>query len=138
VRWAVLGGGVLATLYAAVVAPWGLAYYNPLLGGGHAAEDNVPVGWQEGQEVASRRMAELEHGNCRGVTYHGLNFFLPRAHACGRWIPNAKKATYEALYITDRQITPPRKLRALRKGRVLVDVIRIRDIDYVELWRRRR
>jgi hypothetical protein len=138
VRWAVIGGGLLATLHAAVVAPWGLAYYNPVLGGGAAAERNVPVGWQEGQELASRRMAELEHGQCHGVTYHGLNFFLPRAHACGQWIKDAASATYEALYVTDRQITPPRRLKALTKGRELVAVVRIRDIDYVELWRRRR
>ena len=34
VRWGVLGAGLLATVHAAVVAPWGLAYFNPVLGGG--------------------------------------------------------------------------------------------------------
>ena len=137
VRWGVLGAGLLATVHATVVAPWGLAYFNPVLGGGRAAEDNVSVGWQEGQEIASRRMKELERGRCDDVTYNGLNFFLITARECGTWVKDPKKATYVALYVTQRQTMSPAQKRALTKGRELVSVVRIRDIDYVELWRTR-
>ena len=43
-----------------------------------------------------------------------------------------------ALYITQRQTMSPQRKAALTRGRDLVSVVRIREIDYVELWRKRR
>ena len=43
-----------------------------------------------------------------------------------------------ARMLTQRQTLTPRRKAALTKGRELVSVVRIRDIDYVELWRRPR
>ncbi|MBV9921415.1 MAG: hypothetical protein JOY78_11260 [Pseudonocardia sp.] len=136
-RWAVVVGGVLATVYSLVVAPWGMAYYNPLLGGGKEAVEQVPVGWMEGQEVASRTMQKLQHGRCDGVTFNGLGFLLVTTRHCGRWTKDMRKATYQAIYVTDRQVMSKRRYRALTHGRKLVAVVHIRAIPYVELWRRR-
>ena len=72
------------------------------------------------------------------MTYNGLNLFLITARECGTWVKDPKKATYVALYVTQRQTMSPKLASAkLTKGRELVSVVRIRDIDYVELWRRR-
>jgi hypothetical protein len=96
----------------------------------------VPVGWQEGQEVASRRIEQLEGGRCRGVTFTGLNFFLMTTHECGRWVPEPAQADYVAIYVTNRQTMRPAVRAVLIEGRRLVSVVRIRGIRYVELWRR--
>ena len=96
----------------------------------------MSVGWQEGQEVASRRMKELERGRCGGVTFHGLNPYLVTARECGRWVRATADPTYVALYVTQRQTMSAQELAAATKGRELVSTVRIRDIDYVELWRR--
>jgi hypothetical protein len=137
VGWVIASGGVLATLHAAAVVPWGMAYYNPLLGGGSAAVKQVPVGWNEAQEIASRRIRDLEHGRCRGVTLSGLNPFLATTHECGRFVLYSGRGKYYALYVSDRQLMTPVQRANLRKRRKLVSVVRVRGIDYVELWRRR-
>jgi hypothetical protein len=134
-RLLILGGGLLATIYSGFVAPWGLAYYNPALGGGKTATKQILVGWNEGGAIASRRIADLERHDCRGVTFSGLDPFMIDTWQCGTWVPDPEKATYLAVYVSRMQRSTDRELRELTKGRVLVSTVTIRDIDYVLIWR---
>lgn len=134
VRFAILGVGLLATVHAAVVAPWGLAYFNPVLGGGKEAVRQVPVGWHEGQEIVGQRIVALEEGECDDVTVNGMNFFLARIGQCSSYA-EAEQATYVVLYITDVQLMTPADRAKLTEGRKLVSTLTIRDIEYATVWR---
>jgi hypothetical protein len=127
----------LATISSLFVAPWGLAYFNPVLGGGTSATKQIGVGWNEGQALASARIAQLQRHRCDDVTVYGLNLFLLGTDQCGRWVPTPAQATYLALYVSLIQIRTDRELAAKTDGFELVSTVRIRDIDYVEIWRRR-
>ena len=64
-------GAALVVAWSADVAPWGLAHYNPLLGGADRAERTVLVGWGEGIEQASGFVARRDWQHCHDVTVWG-------------------------------------------------------------------
>lgn len=134
-RTAILVAGLLATIHAAVVAPWGLAYFNPVLGGGEVAANWVPIGWQEGQSLVSRRIAELQRHRCDGVTVYGLNPYLQGTLRCGKWTGDPKAATYVVLYIQSTQRLKPEVVAERTEGRRLVATLKIRGIEYATTWR---
>ncbi len=93
------GGGALAAALAAYslsVAPWGLAYYNPALGGGDTAVDTVLVGWWEGLEQVGQVIAERERGHCDDVNIQGPGTSL--VYPCGR-VRGRDEADYVVLYV---------------------------------------
>jgi hypothetical protein len=149
-RWGValpaVAGG-LATVALAVssvaVAPWGLAYFNPALGGGAAATRTVLIGWGEGLERAGALIETREAGRCRTVTIHA--YYVPAAFRCGSLVSMAVgsdaeelaaagRARYVVLYVSDRQVRSPAYVAALVSGRELLGTVTVRGIRYAEVF----
>ncbi len=55
--------------------------------------------------------------------------------ACGRWVTDPSAADYFVIGITKRQRLTPLQYLARTHGRTLVDVVQVRGIDDVEVWR---
>ena len=121
---------VLVAGHSLVVAPWGLAYYDPALGGGPRAVNNVLVGWSEGVEQAGAVIAERERGHCADVTVSGP--WIPQAYSCGR-LSGVPDATYAILYINIVQRMPGQRAKAAQ-GRTLVATIEERGIPYAWVY----
>ena len=127
------GGGALAAALAAYslsVAPWGLAYYNPALGGGDTAVDTVLVGWWEGLEQVGQVIAERERGRCDDVNIQGPGTSL--VYPCGR-VRGRGEADYVVLYVNAWQRWPAES-QELAADRPLLATVRERGITYVELY----
>jgi hypothetical protein len=134
---AAVGAGVVGCLalvaWSAALAPWGLAYFNPALGGSAGAERTVLVGWGEGMFQALELIDEREGGDCEDVTVAGpmLSFnVLP----CGE-VGTGPSTDYVLIYVNDRQRHPPSWVDVQTEGRELVGVVEERGIRYVEVWR---
>lgn len=129
---------VVASLGAAMfvhtlfVVPWGLAYFNPALGGSEAGRSTLLVGWGEGQEQARQRIVDLEGGRCSRVTVTGLELLSLLASPCSQ-PSGAGKPDYVVLYVSTLQRNPAARDRV--QGRELVDTIEIRGITYAEIWK---
>jgi len=137
---AALGGVVALNLW---FAPWGLLYFNPLLGGGDTASSTVLVGWREGLELGSQRILELEDGDCSDTTisYLGIGAFpgvrpSPQRQPvpCDERAPKGESSDYVVAYILARQRNPSGH-QNLADNRELVDTVRIHGVDLVEIWR---
>jgi hypothetical protein len=129
----IVGGlGALALLYSLVVAPWGLAYFNPALGGSQRGVENLLVGWGEGREQAVDIIERLVDGDCSSVTVEGLEQLHLFGYPCTQPALGGR-ADFVVLYINAIQRTeaPSEGL----SGRDLIDVVEIRGITYVEIWR---
>lgn len=124
---------VVVAVHTVVVAPWGMAYFNPVLGGGHTAEEAVEVGNGEGLEQVDAHVRDLVHDDCDDVT---IAAYLAAAKlTCGTLVQRADApATYVLLYVSERQRMPPAERNGLIQGRDLVDRITIRGITYVEIF----
>ena len=132
-RQVVVGAGALALLVSVWVAPWGLAWFNPAVGGSSAGHDNLLVGWGEGSELAAQRIEELE-GGCDDVTVLGLPMLLLLSADCSTPpLDGVSEPDYVVLYVSTLQRNP--SVREAVDGRELVDVIEIRGIPYAEIWR---
>jgi 4-amino-4-deoxy-L-arabinose transferase-like glycosyltransferase len=133
------GALIAAALFthAVAVAPWGLAYFNPLLGGSATAERTLLVGWGEGLELAGERIREREAPQCDVdvAVFEAPGYAQIRsAFPCGRPTADFSGADYLILYVNRRQRVSDAELENLRSAGSLVDVIRIRGIDYVEVY----
>jgi hypothetical protein len=131
-------GGVAALALAAhavVVAPWGLAYFNPLLGGTEVAERNVLIGWGEGLERAGAIIAAREEPRC-DVTIAVMYPRIERAFPCGTTVrtTEAEDPDYLVLYISERQRLRNAVVADLRAAGELVDEVRIAGVDYAEVY----
>ncbi len=134
--WGVVG---LAGLwFSCSVAPWGLVYFDPVLGGGHRAQSTVAVGWYEQRsaayEVITRDVHRLGR-SCSSVTTAGTTPEMVSWSACGRWVTDPAAADYVVIGITKRQRLTPLGYGLLTYGRTLVDVVEVRGIRYAEVWR---
>ena len=118
-------------VHAALVSPWGLAYYDPVLGGSKQAEKTVLVGWGEGFESAGPLVAELEHGHCDGLVVAGYQDGALRT--CGRRAEPGESPDYWVVYVSGRQRYPP-MIAAKVVGREVVARRVIRGIVYVEIY----
>jgi hypothetical protein len=122
---------VLATAHAAAVAPYGLTYFNPLVGGSSRAERTMLIGWGEGLHLAGEAIAERQQGECDiGVDIRGPGLLL--MFPCLDLSPEAPVA-YRVLYVSERQRLEAEGRKLPRKG-VLVETIRIRGVDMVEIY----
>lgn len=128
----VVGGGLLLAS-SVVVAPYGLAYFNPALGGSDTGADTLLVGWGEGAELAAEQIEVLEGGECEDVTVRGLDLQRAFGWSCTRPPPEGTAPDYVVLYVnrTQRSADP----RAGVEDRELVATVEIRGIRYAEIWR---
>jgi hypothetical protein len=132
-----LAAVALLTMHAVAIAPWHLAYFNPLLGGATTAEHAILVGWGEGLELAGERIRRREAPHC-DVKIALLYSSLASAFPCGSLTADVTGADYFVLYINHRQRLEEQDLTSLRERGRLVDVVSIRGIDYAEIYDLRR
>jgi hypothetical protein len=143
---ALVGTGVAAalgcSLYTMSVAPWGLAYYNPMLGGGQRAVKTLLVGWGEGIERMHNVVREREHGNCDRVVVIVPNP-IQTEYSCGVLVSSSSKeaatADYAITYISDTQRLHKAQLARLDtalNGMRPIYTLRIRGITYGVLYAR--
>ena len=123
----------LLTLHAIWIAPWGLAYFDPLLGGGTTAERATLVGWGEGLEIAGEWIRQREAPSC-GVKIGLMYANITSAFPCGTTTYDLQGVDYVALYVNQRQRLTPDALTALRQRGALVHVVTVRGMDYVEIY----
>ncbi len=132
-----LAAGLTATAllvaHAAWIAPWGLAYFNPLLGGSKTAERTILIGWGEGLELAGEWIRQREAPGCE-VTVAFTHWTLSSAFPCGTITGDTAAADYVVLYVHDRQGLPNQVLANLHQRGQLVDVVTIRGINYAEIY----
>jgi hypothetical protein len=133
-RRAVVATGLAAgvALHSLVVAPWGLAYFNPLLGGGATAQRAIMVGWGEGLHQAGDLIAEREADRCDEVTiwaYIVADDYFP----CGTLTIDEETASYVVVYVNIRQREPDIVAEAVR-GREVVETVEARGVTYVEIF----
>ncbi|MCB0973923.1 MAG: hypothetical protein KDB86_05120 [Actinobacteria bacterium] len=138
-RWTAPALVGVTLLYATLVAPYGLAYFNPALGGSKTALETVPVGWGEGINLAGDRIEALAGGSCEGVTtqvgtprlgenpYGALNWPCLTPASSGR-------STYFVYYISELQKSTPLERQLATRGRTYVESVSLRGIDYAEIW----
>jgi hypothetical protein len=133
-RLAVAGGALAAAAVSAhtlAVAPWGIAYFNPVLGGSATAVQTVMVGWGEGLERAGDLIARREAGRCESVIVH--SYRIASAYRCGSLARYGDRPTYVVTYVSVRQRWPDRYTKLVR-GRELLAAIQVRGITYAEVY----
>lgn len=132
-----------AVLFGAVTAPWGLLYFNPVLGGGSTAEEVMLVGWGEGWELAVDEIREQQKGDCAGVSVAGARktIYGNATAAPLSWfgVPcSAKPAgepTYVIAYVNQVQRVSEDELDRVLAGREHVGTVEIRGITVATIWR---
>jgi hypothetical protein len=130
-----MAAAVLVAGHSLLVAPWGSAYFDPLLGGGPAAIRTIPVGWGEGLEQAGAFIARREAGRCDAVSVYST-WPIRAVFPCGVWLTEqqAPAATYLVLYVGDRQVLPPARIAELIGPRALVATVTLRGLDYAQVY----
>lgn len=123
--------GVLL-VHGLVVSPWGMSYFNPLLGGSSVGERALMVGWGEGSDEVGRLIAEHAGDACDEVTVYGGAGGRSSDYRCGRRAP-AAEATYVVTHVSLQQRVPD-DVSTLVEGRELVATVRIRGIDHFEIY----
>ncbi len=130
---------VVAALTAAMfgftllVVPWGLAFFNPALGGSAKGRETLMVGWGEGLDLARNRIEELEGGDCSTTTVAGLEGMYLVGWTCASPPAAGDEADYLVVYVNQIQRNP--EARAQVEARDLIDTVEIRGITYAEIWR---
>jgi hypothetical protein len=132
-------------LYGVTVAPWGLLYFNPLLGGADKAERYVLIGWGEGSELAVEQIRELESGDCERVTVGGVRptvfgANLPVALGflglpCANSAAPGQRPTYVVAYVNQMQRMTDKQRQVALAGREQVGRVEIRGIEVATIWR---
>jgi Dolichyl-phosphate-mannose-protein mannosyltransferase len=133
---------LLAGLAAAQVAliipiyPYYMSYYNPLFGGGKAAEKNIVVGWGEGLEQVTEYLNAKPDAD--RLTLAG---FYPRvlmAQFKGSVLPDkqydAAEADYVVLYVNALQRDLANTLRTVTRGQKPELTVNINGIEYARLY----
>lgn len=130
-----VGIGVLIGMmaYALWVAPYGLQYYNPVLGGGEVAEDRLLIGWSEGMELAAESIRDLEGGSCEGLAVLNAGVYDFFDFPCLTPVTDGERPDYIVVHVNRRQrgLAPSAAL----EGREIVGRVVIRGIEFVTIWR---
>lgn len=137
--WAGWAFAAIVLINATVVSPYGLAYFNPLVGGSKAAIKDVPVGWGEGINLAGDRIEELAGGSCEGVTTQvGTQRMATTPYGDLHWPclqPAANgRSTYFVYYVSELQKATALEKRIATRGRTFVESVYLRGIEYAEIW----
>ena len=128
--------GVAQIVPAALVYPYYLAYYNPLLGGGPAAQKAIVVGWGEGLDIVTRYLNTKP--DAERLTVAG---FYPRVMSAqfeGSVLSDkqydAALADYIVLYVNAEQRDLANRLRTVTRGRRSEMIVTINGIRYARLF----
>lgn len=127
---------ILAIIPIILYHPYYLSYYNPLLGGGAAAQRNLLIGWGEGMEqVASylKERPDLEYAPVASALVATIRPFMPvpveNIDHVGR-----KPVNYAVVYLESTQRNAfPEVYERIRKTLPL-HRIQIHGIDYAEIY----
>ncbi|GIW00096.1 glycosyltransferase family 39 protein [Roseiflexus sp.] len=117
--------------------PYYLAYYSPLLGGGAAAEQILPVGWGEGLELAAAFIAAQPDGKDRpiAVFYQPvLRPFAPAGVAPLQAIQDPRRVDYAVAYIDQLQRNTRPELHQLFRRLQPLYTVRIHGINYAYVY----
>jgi len=139
--FSVLGWGAIGAMLAINLAwyhPYELAYYNPLLGGGPAAAQLIPVGWGEGLELAGAYITAQPDGAEQTVA----TWYRPalKPYITGTLVPLGdllipNKVGYAVLYIDQVQRRDDAVATDwLRAHLTPIHTVRIHGIDYAEIY----
>jgi len=138
-RWLPVALGVAAVLTVAgrtslPYAPHFLSYYNPLLGGGEAAAEEMPVGWGEGVDLAADYLNGVGDAPELKVATWAVAGLAPLFD--GQVLPlsedNVPIADYILLYLGDVQADGP-FIQELTKQKPSY-VARLHGIDYAWVY----
>jgi hypothetical protein len=128
--------GMAQALPAALVYPYYLSYYNPLLGGGPGARRSIVVGWGEGLDIVTEYLnakPDAEH-----LTLAGFYPRVIRAQFKGSILSDkeydAAVADYIVMYVNALQRDLTDRLRTVTRGARPEMVVRINGIEYVRLY----
>ena len=128
--------GVAQAAPAALVYPYYLAYYNPLLGGGPAAQRAIVVGWGEGLDVVTDYLNSRP--NPERLTVAGFYPRVMNAQFQGSVLSDKQfdyaMADYVVLYVNARQRDLADRLRALTRGKRAELVVTINGIEYARVF----
>lgn len=115
--------------------PYGLAYSNPLLGGGPAAAERLPVGWGEGADLVVEWLNDRPGASESSIATPSMTLvgpgFVGRTLRARDWA----SADRVVLYVDDVQIREPREIvEAFHGVRMPEHVVRLNGIDYAWIY----
>ena len=116
--------------------PYYLSYYNPLLGGGRAAQDRLLIGWGEGMDQVGaylRSRPDIGHGPVLAALGATLQPFVP---VDVRDVSDygATPANYAVVYLESVQRQADPALYARLSATVPLTTIRIHGIEYATIY----
>ncbi len=133
---ALLVFGVIQIVPAALVYPYYLAYYNPLLGGGPAARRSIVVGWGEGLDIVTDHLNAKP--DAERLTIAGFYPRVMSAQFKGSILSDKQFdpaiADYIVLYVNAVQRDLADRLRSVTRGKRSELVVRINGIEYARVY----
>ena len=128
--------GLAQAAPVALIYPYYLAYYNPLLGGGAAAQKAIVVGWGEGLDVVMRYLNTRP--NPERLTVAGFYPRVMNAQFEGSVLSDKQfdyaMADYIVMYVNARQRDLADRLRSLTRGKRPELVVTINGIEYARVY----
>jgi hypothetical protein len=129
--------GIAQLVPAALVYPYYLSYYNPLLGGGPAARNSFVVGWGEGLDVVTSYLNAKP--NAEQLAVAGFYPRVMSAQFNGTVLTekqyDAAVADYIVLYVNAVQRDLVDRLRSVVRDERPELVVTINGIEYARLYR---
>lgn len=113
--------------------PYYLSYYNPLLGGGPAAQRSLLIGWGEGMDQVATYLnarPDIQHGQVLSALPPTLQPFLPVPVRNVYTIDNDPPANYAVVYLESVQRGAYPAIYARIRDTVPLHTVRIHGIDY--------
>ncbi len=139
-RWQIAGGwligGLLLPAQLLILLwyhPYYLSYYNPLLGGGPAAQRSLLIGWGEGMDQVAAYLnarPDIQHGQVLSALPPTLQPFLPVPVRNVYTIDNEPPANYAVVYLESLQRGAYPAIYERIRETVPLQTVRIHGIDY--------
>lgn len=133
---ALLALGLGQAAVVAIVQPYPLSFFNPLLGGTTVANQTVVVGWGEGMDQVAEYLESQPEPS--GIVVSSLYHDLIDPQFAGTGVPldQWQQAGYLADYVNmDQRQLVPLPLQGLVQSEAPVLTVRINGLDYVRLYR---
>lgn len=128
--------GVAQIVPAALIFPYYLAYYNPLLGGGPAARRAMVVGWGEGLDIVTSYLNAKP--DAERLTVAGFYPRVMSAQFKGSVLSDKQydeaMADYIVLYVNAEQRDLANRLRTVTRGKRSELQVTINGIRYARLF----